>query len=205
MAKKKFENNDPLDAAREEDFNQANSKIPWWFIVIFGYISFFAFQYTSTNGGRFNYQVYEKFQNYAEVEENQPSSGNNDPFYLLGQEKYATCSGCHQPSGSGMANLAPPLAGSEWVTEEKPDRIIRIVLQGLAGPIQVAGKDWNLAMAALPNFQDEEIAAILTYIRNSWGNEAPPVTAEQVAAIRAETAGKSTMWTADELLQIPLD
>jgi len=206
MAKKQFENNDALDVERQEDFAQSNSKMPWWFIVIFGYLVFFCFQYTSVNGGRLNYQVYEKFENLQQVADNQPSSGNEDPFYLLGKSKYeSNCQACHQPSGAGMAGLAPPLAGSEWVLETKPDRIIRIVQKGLAGPITVAGKEWNLAMVAPGVTEDEEVAAVLTYVRNTWGNSAPAVTTEQVAKIKADTSSKSGLWSANELLAVPVD
>lgn len=201
--KKKFVNTDHLDVEREKDFAQANAKLPWWFIVIFGYLAFFAFQYTSNNGGKFNYQVYEKFQTLAQVEASQPI-GNADPMVLLGKEKYGLCATCHQANGAGVANLAPPLAGSEWVNETGPERIIRIVLNGLQGPISVKGENWNLAMAPLGStLNDQEIAAILTYVRSSWGNTGSPVSPEQVAAIRAEV-GNHSMWKSEELLQVPV-
>lgn len=204
MATKKFVNNDPLDIDREKDFSQANSKLPWWFIVIFGYLAFFAFQYTSQNGGRFNYQVYEKFQNFAQLENSQPV-GNEDPLITLGKEKYALCAACHQPNGSGLANLAPPLAGSEWVLEHGPERIIRIVLNGLQGPISVKGQEWNLAMNPLgSSLSDEDVAAILSYVRTSWGNDAPLVSPDLVKQIRSEVTNSRSMWTASELLEVPV-
>lgn len=204
MAKKKFVNNDPLDVARQDDLDQANAKMPWWFIVIFGYLAFFAFQYTSNNGGRFDYQVYEKFQNRDQVDASQPASANDDPMYLLGQEKYGLCAACHQPKGQGMANLAPPLAESEWINEENPERIIAIVLKGLTGPVSVKGKEWNLQMAALP-VPDQDLAAILTFIRSSFGNDAPPVSIEQVAEVREKYKARTNLWTEKELLDIPLN
>ncbi len=202
-AKKKFVNTDPLDIDREKYFSEANSRLPWWFIVVFGYLVFFAFQYTSSHGGKFNYRVYEKYSSLAQLEDSQPV-GDVDPLFALGKEKYALCAACHQPNGAGLANLAPPLAGSEWVLESDPSRIIRIVLHGLQGPITVKGEQWNLAMAPLgESLSDEEIAAILTYIRSSWGNEAPAVSSDTVAGIRSDVGSRS-MWTAPELLDVPL-
>jgi hypothetical protein len=90
------------------------------------------------------------------------------------------------------------LAGSEWVTGPVSNPI-RIVLRGLQGPIKVAGTEWNLVMAPLAFQTDEQIAAALTYIRNSWGNQAPMVTPEQVAALRATEAGKAMLTAADLL------
>jgi mono/diheme cytochrome c family protein len=70
----------------------------------------------------------------------------------------------------------------------------------LAGPIEVNGQEWNLAMpamgAALP---DDDLAAVLTYIRQSWGNKATAITPEQVKAVRAEVGNRTQPWTADQL------
>ena len=107
-----------------------------------------------------------------------------DPAVMeLGKAQYILCAACHGPSGAGVAGLAPPLANSEWVTGPV-ENLIGIQLRGLSGPITVAGKDYTLPapMAAMGAGQpDENIAAVLTYIRNSFGNSAPAVTAEMVA------------------------
>jgi mono/diheme cytochrome c family protein len=111
-----------------------------------------------------------------------------DPAVMdLGKAQYALCMACHGADGGGVPGLAPPLANSEWVTGpiENP---IRIVLRGLEGPISVNGVDYNLplAMAALPHLTDEQLAAVLTYTRNSFGNKASAVTPDQVKAFRGE-------------------
>jgi mono/diheme cytochrome c family protein len=117
------------------------------------------------------------------------------------------CSACHGADGSGATGGAfPPLAGSPWLAGD-PDRAIKIVLHGLEGPVQVLGKTYNLEMppqgATLP---DDQIAAILTFVRSSWGNQARPVAAEEVTKIRTATADRDAHWTAEELLkQHPLD
>jgi len=111
-----------------------------------------------------------------------------DPAVMqLGKEAYMYCQACHGPNGEGLAPIGPPLAGSEWVLGPA-ENLIKIQLHGLQGPITVKGQEWNgvmpSSMAILQT--DEKVAAVLTYIRNSFGNEAPAVTVEQVAAVKAE-------------------
>ncbi len=116
-----------------------------------------------------------------------------------GNEIYsAICLPCHQPGGTGVEGKYPPLAGSEWPVKDAAISA-RIVLNGLQGPIQVKGKAYINQMPALgPQLQDDEIAAVLTYVRSSWGNHAERITAEVVAAARKDTAGQGA-WTAEKL------
>lgn len=118
----------------------------------------------------------------------------------------SVCGLCHQPTGFGVANVAPPLAGSEWVTGE-PERLIRIALHGLYGEIEVNGQKWNLAMPGQgmnPLLDDAKLADVLSYIRNAWENEAPTITAAQIAAVREQTKERKMPWTADTLMQVDL-
>jgi quinoprotein glucose dehydrogenase len=112
-----------------------------------------------------------------------------------GKAQYALCLACHAADGNGAAGVAPPLAGSEWVTGSV-NNLIRIQLRGLMGPIKVKGSEYNLAMMALAHQSDEQIADVLTYIRNSFGNQASAVTPEQVLALRSEV-GKPMLTVAD--------
>jgi mono/diheme cytochrome c family protein len=113
-----------------------------------------------------------------------------------------TCIACHQANGLGVPGQYPPLVASEWVTGSE-ERIIRIVLHGLNGPITVEGKEYNNVMAPLGGaLKDEQVANVISYVRASWGNTAPEVTPETVAKVRADTAGRNTFWTAAELLKI---
>ncbi|MDZ4290175.1 MAG: c-type cytochrome [Prosthecobacter sp.] len=108
------------------------------------------------------------------------------------------CAACHQPTGLGLEGLAPPLVDSEWVLGPA-DRVTRIILHGLGGPVNVGGRTWRLEMPPLPQFTDEDIASIQTYIRREWEHNASPVTPEEVAKIRAADAGRTKAWTAEEL------
>jgi mono/diheme cytochrome c family protein len=120
-----------------------------------------------------------------------------------GKQVYSTtCAACHQATGEGIEGTYPPLAGSEWVNGDEA-KVVRIVLNGVTGPVEVAGETYNGMMPAWgPVLKDENIAAVLTYVRTSWGNKAAPITASTVAKIRAATASRSTPWTAAELAKI---
>lgn len=118
---------------------------------------------------------------------------------LNGEAEYqVVCQVCHQPDGKGLPGVYPPLAGSEWITGD-PNVAIAIVLHGMMGEITVSGQTFNQVMAPWASLSDAQIAAILTHERSSWGNSAPPVTADQVAAVRNATSSRTTMWTVSEL------
>lgn len=128
--------------------------------------------------------------------------------YDAGRALYlAQCMACHQQTGTGLPGIYPPLAGSEWVTGSE-ERLIRIVLHGLTGPITVAGTEYPGAIP-MPAFgptgaglSDERIAYILTYVRQSWGNEASAIDPAKVTEIRTQV-GAHGPWTAAELEQLP--
>lgn len=118
---------------------------------------------------------------------------------INGQTIYAgTCAACHQASGLGSPGLFPPLAGSEYVTGDA-GRVIRIVLKGLSGPVTVHGGQFNGQMPPWQQLSDAELAAVVSYVRSSWGNSAGAVTAADVAAERTASAGHAGPWTAGEL------
>jgi mono/diheme cytochrome c family protein len=107
-----------------------------------------------------------------------------------GEKEFAVCAACHQANGQGMAGVAPALAGSPWVTGGL-SALARIVLNGKSGT--------ELTMPPLRALDNVTIAAILTYVRRSWGHESSAVAPEQVQAIRAETAAREEPWTEAEL------
>ncbi len=110
-----------------------------------------------------------------------------------------SCGACHQVAGEGKEGVASPLAGSEWVTGSEK-RLLLIALDGVRGPIEVKGRRYQLEMPALRHvYGDEDMAAILTYIRRAWGNNASEITASFVGKVRVETAQRGDSWTAEEL------
>jgi mono/diheme cytochrome c family protein len=120
-----------------------------------------------------------------------------DPAVMeVGRVQFMMCAACHGKEGEGTA-AAPPLAGSEWVGAAA-ENLIRIQLRGLHGPITVKGREYDIAggMAPMAYQRDEQIAAVLTYVRQSFGNDAPPVQASEVAALRGEV-GKPQLTVAD--------
>ena len=100
-----------------------------------------------------------------------------------------TCFVCHQPNGQGLPGVFPPLAKSDYMMSDR-DRAIRGVIKGISGELVVNGKKYNGVMPPVP-ITDEQVANVLTYVRNSWGNEDAPVTIDDVKRIRAEIAGST--------------
>lgn len=129
--------------------------------------------------------------------------GALDPFALAmkkGASGYAVCGGCHQGNGGGLPGQFPPLANSEFVLGGT-ERLIRIVQHGLTGPITVNGQGFNTPGGMQPfgaTMSSQDLANVLTFVRNSWGNEAPMITKEMVQKVRDEEK-RSSQWTAAEL------
>jgi mono/diheme cytochrome c family protein/glucose/arabinose dehydrogenase/lysophospholipase L1-like esterase len=133
--------------------------------------------------------------------------GAERALFVQGKAIYARegfCITCHQPDGTGVSAAGfPPLAGTKWVTGNDT-RLIKLVLKGLHGPIEVLGKPYGGQVPMTPfggMLKDEEVAAVLTYVRNSFGNQAAAITPEKVKEVRAATKGKSTFYSPDELLK----
>jgi|TARA_B110000881_G_scaffold221404_1_gene250803 mono/diheme cytochrome c family protein len=98
-----------------------------------------------------------------------------------GGKVYSTCNGCHQASGAGQAGSIPPLAGSEWVNGNT-EKLLLIIHNGIQGPIEVAGITYSSQMEPVgANYGPKEMAAVMTYIRTSWGNTGDLVSPEMAA------------------------
>lgn len=93
------------------------------------------------------------------------------------------CMACHQADGSGVPGLNPPLKKTEWVTGDKT-RLIKVILNGLNESIEIDGEEYSNPMPAQNHLKDDQIADILTYVRNSFGNKASAVNAAEVKALR---------------------
>lgn len=116
-----------------------------------------------------------------------------------GQAIYArTCIACHQPTGMGLPPVFPPLAGSEWVAKGT-SVAVRNILHGMQGPVTVKGVTYNSMMPPVMGLKDAEIADVVTYVANSFGNAAGVATEADVKAIREKYKDRKTPWTAAEL------
>ena len=109
-----------------------------------------------------------------------------------------TCIACHGPDGKGVPGAFPPLDGSSWPVGDATVPI-RILLSGLQGPIEVSGLKFENIMPPHTDLKDQEIADVLTFVRQSWSNDAPAITPDTVKQTRAKFANRTTPWTAAEL------
>jgi mono/diheme cytochrome c family protein len=131
-----------------------------------------------------------------------PLSPEEQKLFAAGKEVYeATCLACHQPHGMGQEGLAPPLVGTDWMASS-PERLIRVVLHGLRGPIKVKGQTYEMDMPALGVLDDEQIASVLTYVRREWGHTYSAVKPDLVKTVREATEKREEAWTEAELLKI---
>lgn len=135
--------------------------------------------------------------------------GADEKAYRLGADVFhreAHCATCHQENGKGLDPAFPPLVGTPWVTGSD-ERMAKIVLHGMHGKIEVNGKLYDPDKGVPPMtafgsiLKDEEIAAVLTYVRNSWGNKAAVVKPETVKKVRAATKDRSIFWKPEDLLK----
>ncbi len=195
----------PSNPPQEIEPTTGSARAPVWLFVLVALMAFWGMGFLDNHGGGFDPLVYKPYKSLAELKADQPRSGND--AFRKGQKVFETyCQVCHQSTGLGAPNQFPPLAGSEWVLAKEPGRVIRIVLNGLQGPVTVKSQAFDSA-SMIPwktDLSDEQIAYVLTYIRGNkeWGNDGPPVTAEQVKAVRDKTATRSSQWSVAELLKV---
>ena len=175
-----------------------------WLVALTGVLLFWGGYYLANFSGRFEADEYSEFPRGQAAGVAALPETPEQKLARIGAQVFNNCAPCHQASGEGLGGQFPPLAGSDWVNVDGNARIIRIVLNGLSGPITVSGQPFNNAMNQFKDvLGDTEIAAVLTYIRSSWGNKGGAVTAEEVKAIRTETAAREGAWTVDELFKLP--
>lgn len=180
-----------------------SSPIPRWFVLFVLIVLTALGWFVVRNSGGFDAQVCLPWQSSAQLALAQPPE--NGSLLETGGNVYGRlCSQCHQFDGMGDPLKAPPLVGAEWLLGAGPNHIARIMLDGFTGPITVKGQIYNLTMPAWREaLTDEQIAAVLSYTRNEWGNRAEEVTPEQIHAIREATKGRPVPWTNEELTRIP--
>lgn len=180
---------------------------PLVMLFTFSGLIFFAGTYLGRYSGNFHRAVFnENAPPPAAKKEGAAGPKTPEQLYDIGKGVYAqVCVSCHQPTGQGLPPAFPPLVGSEWVASE--ERMIRVILHGLQGPIKVKGADFNGVMpAAGPgsgfNLSPERVAAVATYVRKEFGPNLAPVTQAKVEEIRSQSGNRGA-WTGPELEKLP--
>jgi mono/diheme cytochrome c family protein len=178
--------------------------VPMWLVILLFVLGYWAQVFVDNHSGRFDARVYAPFLSLKQVRQANPEVAQD--MVAFGRELFTGkgCIACHQTSGQGLPNQFPPLAGSAWVQATSPNRIIRIVLNGAQGQIDVKGQTFNNAMVPFRELlNNEEVAAVLTFVRQEWGNQAPEVKPDQVKAIREKTKDMVGPWHPADLLKLP--
>ncbi len=197
---------DQLHAAHEgETFSREQpkegfSKIPIVILFVVGALVFWAGIYMANNSANFRADVYDpKWKPSADGNE---TAQTWDPIKRGKKLFKSNCAACHQMNGQGVPGVFPPLADSPWVVGSD-ERLVKILLRGLKGPIDVKGSTYNGNMPSYGengiNWKDRDIEAVATYVRHAWNNEAPAVSPETVASVREAIKTKSGAWSASEL------
>ena len=178
-----------------------DAPLPRWMMGLIGLAIFWAGAYLFSFSGGFSADVFDYQPKYGVVG---GAAAPADPK-VIGKHLFsANCVTCHQSNGLGVEGQYPPIAGSEFVNGPANNRLIAIVLKGLQGPVQVAGKSVNNAMQAWEGqYTDEQLAAILTYERSDFGNNAPPIPPAAVKQMREELKSRTEQWTFAELMKLP--
>jgi mono/diheme cytochrome c family protein len=197
--------NEPVKSEPFREPQARRSPVPVWLMVLTIVLMYWGLLYFDAHGGWFDQEVYAPYRSTDEVAKWQPAGGGDGT--QAGRQVYnkPTCSACHQTDGKGTAGQFPPLVNSPWVQEPGPGRLIRIVLLGLNGPLELNGQAFNNSMVPWKGtLSDQEIADVLTYIRKNkaWGNDASEVTAEQVKAVEAKLGSRSAPFTPQELMKV---
>lgn len=124
------------------------------------------------------------------------------PVAADGAQIFASrCASCHQATGAGLPGVFPPLAGSEWVNGDA-SKVAEILLLGIDGPITVKGATFHGVMPAFGHqLSDAEIAAVASYVRSSFDNKSPTVSADVVKVERAKLGSRSAPWAGGAELQ----
>tara|TARA_B100001248_G_scaffold261612_2_gene253348 strand:+ start:5188 stop:5868 length:681 start_codon:yes stop_codon:yes gene_type:complete len=177
---------------------EKESPVPMFLIFLFAGMMFWAGGYLTRYSGNFRGDVFDP--NWqpggGAVKEEKPWDPVEEGRKLFAKN----CQVCHQPTGLGVPGAYPPLVDSEWVTGDDT-RIAKALLLGMSGPITVKGKQYNNTMPPFKRFSDQKLAAIMSYIRQAWGNKAPIVEEETVTKAREAIGSRSKPWSPAELLK----
>jgi mono/diheme cytochrome c family protein len=195
----------PILTREKSEPQEGLEPAPFWFIPLIGAVLFLAGYYLGHYNGGFNPLVFDEKASGLPIVAFARPPGEVD-MAVLGKRTFMTmCTPCHQETGLGLPNQFPPLAGSDWVNAAGHARLVRIVLDGFTGPVEVNGKSFNNTMVPWRGtMSDEQIAAVLSYVRQAWGNKGAPVGVDNVKALREKTKDRAGQpWTAELLKAVP--
>ena len=183
--------NKPDSAQRQRekvDPLEQNRPLPWFLVMSLGALAMWgAFYIYSTPSGEDS--AYGDQRTVADLRPPVVLAGAAPS--IDGKQVYgAKCVACHQGSGLGVAGVFPPVAASEWVLGDEKI-LTNILLHGVNGEMVVKGTKYNGAMPAWKSLSDDELAAVLTYIRSDWGNTALPIKAETIKSQRELTKARA--------------
>ena len=183
----------------KEEPQEGFSPVPIFLMFIFAALCFWGGVYLVEHSGGYRWDAYSPDFN--------PNAGAPKPIEITlfdrGAKVYRNqCAQCHQADGNGVLGVYPPLVASNWVTGH-PQVVSRILINGLNGPIVVKGSNYNGNMPAFGSsglaLSDKDIAGVITYIRQEWGNSASDVTVATIAEYSDLYAGRSVPWQAADL------
>lgn len=183
----------------KEEPQEGFSPVPIFLMFIFAALCFWGGVYLVEHSGGYRWDAYSPDFN--------PNAGAPKPIEITlfdrGAKVYRNqCAQCHQADGNGVLGVYPPLVASNWVTGH-PQVVSRILINGLNGPIVVKGSNYNGNMPAFGSsglaLSDKDIAGVITYIRQEWGNSASEVTVATIAEYSDLYAGRSVPWQAADL------
>lgn len=175
------------------------SLLPIILIFLFAGVCFWGGIYIVNHGGNFRWDAYDPDYNYHDAVVSIPEKS----LFEIGQKVFTNqCAQCHQADGQGVIGVYPPLVASQWVTGHQ-EVLARILINGMNGKVLVLGKTYNGNMPAFGpsglNLKAKQIAGVLTYIRQEWGNAASEVTEDTMVDYMAQYSARTTPWTAEEL------
>ncbi|MSQ71051.1 MAG: cytochrome c [Betaproteobacteria bacterium] len=180
------------------DPGEGERPLPWFLVMFLGAMTMWgAFYIYSTPSGETS--AYGDQRTIASLRPPEQVAGGRTK--VDGKQTFAAkCAACHQATGLGVTGVFPPLAASEWVTGDEKV-LINILLHGINGEIEVKGSKYNGAMPAFNALEDNELAAVLSYIRSDWGNNVPEVKTGTVKTVREASKDRTAPFKGGKELQ----
>jgi len=171
------------------DPDEGNRPLHWFLVMLLGAMTMWGgfYIYVTPSGEDSAYGDQRTIASLRPPEQVAGGSAKVDGKQVFG----AKCAACHQATGLGLAGVFPPLAGSEWVIGDEKV-LVNVLLHGIDGEIEVKGNKYSGAMPAFNTLSDDELAAVLSYIRSDWGNQGPEVKTGTVKTLREATKDRST-------------